>query len=952
MSKLLHLKSLLVLFFLGISVTMSGQVVSGTVKDDSGPLPGVSVIVKGTTVGTTTDFDGNYSIDANNGDLLVFSYVGYDTQEVVVSGETLNITLMAGVALDEVVLIGSRNKSRTAIDTPVPVDVIDVSEIATSGPQTTITEILNYVAPSFTSTAQTVADGTDHVDPASLRGLGPDQVLVLINGKRRHKSSLVNVNGTVGTGTVGTDMNSIPTASIERIEVLRDGAAAQYGSDAIAGVINLVLKKATNELLLNVNTGANISQHSEQYDEGGIDGEKFQIDANYGIDLGDNGGYINFTGSLSTRGATNRSDSMGQPIYTMFDIATRNLGYDQAYAMNPSALANYVADLDPTLQAVYDNGIADGLTFLQIIASDEGPGGAQPISEYELAQRGLTRDDFRMKIGQSKLRSGQFMMNMELPIGDNGSALYSFGGMSFRDGLAAGFFRRPAYTDGRGNTEALPNGFLPHIASRVLDKSLAVGIKGKIGDWDVDFSNTYGINSFDFTIKNTVNATLGASSPREFEAGGFAFAQNTTNFDVSNFYDDIFEGLNVAFGAEYRVENYQLLAGEEASYAKYDVNGEVVTNYTDPANLVTSYFGEGVPGGAQVFPGYRPENEVDQNRNSFAGYVDLEADITEAFLLSAALRYENYNDFGETFNWKLSSRYKLSQNTAIRAAVSTGFRAPDMHQIYFNATATQFVLGVPIEQGTFANNSRLADLLDIPQLEEETSFNVSLGFTAKIPDAGLKITIDGYMVNVDDRVGLTRSYTPSAETEPFFTAAAAGSAKFFTNGYDTESKGLDVVLDHKMSIGTNGTLNNIFSGTFYKTEVKNIKSIDGLEILDATLIGYIEDAMPRTKLNLTNNYQINDWSFMLRNVFFGSVEDPDFGGAETYGEKIITDLSVGYSFSDNLKLTAGANNLLDVYPDKVPTASNYGDQFIFSRRTSQFGFNGRYVFGRLTFTLK
>ncbi|GAL78778.1 TonB-dependent receptor [Algibacter lectus] len=643
----------------------------------------------------------------------------------------MNVTMQSGVALNEVVLIGSRNKSRTSIDTPVPVDVIDMSQIATSGPQTTITEILNYVAPSFTSTTQTVSDGTDHVDPASLRGLGPDQVLVLINGKRRHKSSLVNVNGTVGTGTVGTDMNSIPTAAIERIEVLRDGAAAQYGSDAIAGVINLVLKKATNELTLNVNSGANMSKHSNQYNDGGTDGEKFQLDANYGLDLGDNGGYINFTGSLSTRGATNRSDSMGQPIYTMFDIATRTLGYDNAFAMDPSDLANYVAGLDPTLQTVYDNGVAAGNSFLDIINSDSATfvgdtANSSPISDYELAQRGLTRDDFRMKVGQSKLRSGQFMMNMEIPLDDNGSAFYSFGGMSFRDGIAAGFHRRPAYTDGRANTAALPDGFLPHISSRVIDRSLATGIKGKIGDWDIDFSNTYGVNSFDFTIKNTVNATLGASSPREFEAGGFSFSQNTTNFDLSNFYEDTFEGLNVAFGAEYRLENYQLIAGEEASYSKYDTNGEIVTNYTDASNIVTSYFGEGVPGGgAQVFPGYRPENEVDQNRNSYAAYVDLEADLTDAFLLSAALRYENFNDFGETFNWKLSSRYKLSENTAIRGAISTGFRAPDLHQIYFNATATQFVAGIPIEQGTFANNSRLADLLSIPELEEETSFNAS-----------------------------------------------------------------------------------------------------------------------------------------------------------------------------------------------------------------------------------
>lgn len=943
----------LLMFLIGTSAFMGAQEVTGTIVDDqSQPLPGVSIIIKGTSTGTTSDFDGNFTISASNGDVLVFSYVGFDTQEVTVTGNTVNVTMQAGVALDEIVLLGSRNPGRTVVDTPVPVDVINVAELAATGPQTTLDEILNYVAPSFTANAQTVADGTDHVVPAALRGLGIDQVLVLVNGKRRHKSSLLNLSsGTIAVGLVGTDMSSIPAAAVAKIEVLRDGAAAQYGSDAIAGVINLVLKKATNKLTLNVNTGANVSKHSEKYDDGGVDGEKFQIDVNYGLDLGKNGGYINFTGSLENRGATNRSDSMGQPIYTMFDIATRTLGYDQAYAMNPSALSLYVAGLDPSLQAVYDAGIANGDDFLDIIASDGI--GDSPISDFELAARGLDRDDFRMKIGQSKLRDGKFMMNMEIPVDENGSTFYSFGGLAFRDGLGAGFHRRPAYTDGRGNTAALPNGFLPHIASKVVDKSFGAGIKGKLGDWDIDLSNTYGTNSFDYTIKNTVNATLGESTPREFEAGGFSFAQNTSNLDISNFYDDIFEGFNVAFGAEYRVENYQLIAGEEASYTAYDINGEPVTQTTPDSDKVYSYFGRLVPGGSQVFPGFRPENEVNQNRNSYAGYVDLEADLSEEFLLSAAIRYENYSDFGDTFNWKVASRFKVSDNFAIRAAVSTGFRAPDIHQIYFNTTSTQFIGGIPIEVGLFANNSRLAQLIGIPSLKEETSKNFSLGFTAKIPDAGLKITIDGYSVNVEDRIFLTRLYSPNTpEEQAIFDLAAAGSAQFLTNGFSVDTKGIDIVIDHRTGLGA-GTLNNTLSGTFRDIEVKDVKSILGDEILAPRNIGFIEDAMPRSKINLSHTYNVGNWDFLLRNVYFGAVNDPDFKPEDQeYGDKIITDLAATYQLSDDLRITVGANNLLDVYPDEVPAGSNYGGQFRFSRRVSQFGFNGRYVFGRLTFTLK
>jgi len=310
---------------------LNAQEVTGTVVDEqSVPLPGVSIIIKGTATGTTSDFDGNYKINAENGDVLVFSYIGYNTIEVTVSGSTLNVTLQSGVSLDEVVLIGTRNPKRSAIDTAVPVDVIDVTELVTAGPQVNLNQILNYVAPSFTSNTQTISDGTDHIDPASLRGLGPDQVLVLINGKRRHNSSLVNVNGTFGRGSVGTDLNAIPAASIKRIEVLRDGAAAQYGSDAIAGVINIVLKQSSNELILNVTTGANFSKNANDQ-TGGVDGETTNVSANYGLSLGQKGGFINFTGDFDVRQDYSRMKEWEGTIFNQYNTVERFAnadGYD------------------------------------------------------------------------------------------------------------------------------------------------------------------------------------------------------------------------------------------------------------------------------------------------------------------------------------------------------------------------------------------------------------------------------------------------------------------------------------------------------------------------------------------------------------------------------------------------------------------------------------------------
>ncbi len=247
------------ILLLGAFSFASAQI-SGTVVDEEGaPLPGASLVKKGTTTGTTTDFDGNFTIDAAMGETLVVSYIGYTPKEVVINSTVMNITLVSGIQLAEAIVIGSRNPNRTALESAVPVDVIDVKELNNVAPQVNLNQILNYVAPSFTSNTQTISDGTDHIDPASLRGLGPDQVLVLINGKRRHNSSLVNVNGTFGRGSVGTDLNAIPAASIKRLEVLRDGAAAQYGSDAIAGVINIVLNDNVNELTFNVTTGANFS---------------------------------------------------------------------------------------------------------------------------------------------------------------------------------------------------------------------------------------------------------------------------------------------------------------------------------------------------------------------------------------------------------------------------------------------------------------------------------------------------------------------------------------------------------------------------------------------------------------------------------------------------------------------------------------------------------------------
>lgn len=968
MYKLLTFKIFIISALFASFSTVHAQEVNGTVTDESGPVPGVSVIIKGTTVGTTTDFDGNYSITANNGDVLVFSYVGYETQEVTVTGNIMNVTMKSGVALDEVVLVGSRNPSRTATDTAVPVDVIDISELTAAGPQVNLNQILNFVAPSFTSNTQTISDGTDHIDPASLRGLGPDQVLVLINGKRRHNSSLVNVNGTFGRGSVGTDLNAIPSGAIKRLEVLRDGAAAQYGSDAIAGVINIVLNTSVNELTFNVTSGANFSKNANKQ-TGGVDGETVNISVNYGIPLGEKGGFINFTGDFDYREDYNRMKAWEGNIFNQYNTIERfanNDGYD---------IANL---LDDDVADVIQYGNAAGFSLdpaatkadLQNILNADN-------TEAELAARGLERSDFNMRVGQSQLRGGRFFANLSIPMDNNGTELYSFAGMSSRKGNSAGFYRLP--NQARTYTPAYINGFLPEINSTISDKSIAVGIKGKVNNWNVDLSNTYGKNEFLYTIGNTFNASLQNTSPTTFDAGGFNFVQNTVNLDISQFYDDIMNGLNVAFGAEYRSENYEIEAGEEASYGQYTSAGVLITTPTQ--NPSVDFFGNARPGGSQVFPGFGTKNELSRGRSSIAGYFDLEADITEKLLLSFATRFENYSDFGSTINFKLAGRIKASDNLNFRAAANTGFRAPSLHQLNFNSTSTLFnQQGEPEEVGTFSNDSRAAQLLGIPQLKEETSRSLSLGFTAKIPDANLTFTVDGYFVGIDDRVVYTGQFSPklddsgvpidaaNAELANLLKQANASKASFFANAIDTESKGLDIVITHTADIGSNARLKSDLSGTFSKT--KQVGAINASQILeDAGQVGtyfpedsrvYLEEAVPRTKVNLTNNLSIGKWNVFLRNNFFGEVTEAttNIDTQEIYGSKVVTDLSFGYKASESLTLTIGANNLLDIYPDRAAEVLPNGGtnrssgRFDWSRRAQQFGIAGRFLFARVSFQLK
>ncbi len=892
----------------------------------------------------------------------------------------------ANEQIEEVVLVGSRSGGRSKADSPVPVDVFNLKDIQQSLPQTNINQILNTIAPSFTSTIQTNADGSDHSDPAQLRGLGPDQTLVLINGKRRHTSALVNVNGAPGRGTVGTDLNAIPAFALSRIEVLRDGASAQYGSDAIAGVMNLQLKRDTGKLTGQLNYGGYLTKAANDH-TGNYDGQQYQLDLNYGNKIGTKGGFYNVTWSSQFRDPTRRAGTESGSIYNAYNAIEKRAAENgvnlSSYFSNINNLKGTAGEQDfVNLIHQYSQGVSYFDSTLQsniqgasTITALQGLLGAN-VTDNELAYRGQTRKDFNQQVGQSKLNNHQLFLNAEIPLNDNWKA-YTFGGYSIRDGASGGFYRRP--NQARTFTGLNIDGYLPEIHTKIQDASLSAGIKGKWDGWNVDFSNTFGQNSFDYTIENTGNTSLRFNSPNSFKAGGLQFLQNTINLDFSKSFNWL-EGVNVAFGAEQRHENFKITPGEEASYTAYDVNGNIRTGTSvNP----TDFFGATLAGSSQVFSGFRDDNKVNKNRNSYAAYADVEFNFTNWLLVDAAVRYEDYSDFGSTFNYKLASRIKLTDDLNFRFAGSTGFRAPSIHQIYYNTTSTLFT-SLPgstgpqlVEVGTFSNDSPVAKGLGINKLKQETSKSISTGFTYKIPALNLNITADAYFIRIDDRIALTDQFARPTDAQilanPNLQAvrdeldkANVNAAQFFANSIDTETRGLDVVISHTLA-KESFKFTNDFAINFNKThKVGDIHASDLLENanLANTYFGeksrvYLEDSVPKVKASLSHNLRWNDFNFYLRNTYYGKVygaDSVDLNGDgvallnehQLISDKIVTDLSIGYDISKNFNLTIGTNNLFDIYPTKNVTASTNNDQFIYSRSTSQFGQNGRYVFSKLT----
>jgi len=872
--KIKNLLSLVCLLLVS-QIVLAQKTVSGTVKSPDGEaLIGVNIVVKGTSEGTVTDVDGKYSISISDENaVLVFSFVGYKQQEITVGEQTAIDVIMLedALQLEGLLVVGSRFQPRSEANSPVAIDRISAQELADAG-HSEIDQMIMYKAPSYNSSNQTISDATAHMNPADLRGLSPSRTLVLVNGKRKNPSALVYINDTPGKGEVGVDMKSIPTSAIERIEVLRDGASAQYGSDAIAGVINIVLKD--NVEYAEISTSGGVTSEG--------DGERFELNANYGFNIGEKGGFMNLSTSFSYQGKTNRAGSVTQdPLFGVMNPG--DAGYDWIQA-NP---------------------------------------------------------DLGMTVGQPEMQKNDVFFNMEVPLSKE-AQFYGFGGLTSRRGKSFALYRTPYWFP-----ESIygDNGFQPTFETDILDRTLTFGMKGTKNDWNFDLSSSYGSNEIQYNIGNTLNADMGNLSPSDFYAGGYLFQHTINNLDITRSFGKV----NFALGAEFRVENFVAMAGEPNSYEYIDSDGSRLT------------------GGAQSFPGIRPSNEVNKYRHNVGFYAEIESDVTEDLLVGVAGRFENYSDFGNTLNWKVNARHQfMDDKLNIRASVSTGFRAPSLHQIYLSNIQTLVSGGSVSDQGTFNNHSPILRTFDVPQLKQEEALNLGVGLTFQ-PTDKLLLTFDYYNIQVDDRIVFTGAISnndPTTMIGGILQEYNITSFKFFTNAINTETNGFDIIATYSdLAIGK-GELNISLAANFNKTEIVGdlktpaLLESEGNALFDRKERSRIETARPNDKIILGLNYKIGGFTAVLNNTRFGEVtwrHASDEAKDQVFSAKIITDLTLNYDFNDKLRLSVGANNLLDVYPDELDSKgdvlTDLGGRFQYAWEVNQFGFNGRYMFAKLNVKL-
>jgi iron complex outermembrane receptor protein len=848
MKQRFFLKAFTIAFMFMLPLGLMAQTIKGKVTDTSGSaLPYMNVLVKGTTTGTTTSDAGEFSLTVKSLPVtIVVSSIGFKTKEVTVTTNSfLTIAIEEGdESLGEIIITGSRTAPRSNADSPLPIDVVGVKELLSTG-QNTFDKALAFKIPSFNTVQTPVNDATSLLDPYEIRNMGPSRTLVLINGKRKNVSALLYTQDSPGRGETGTDISAIPVDAIKSIEVLRDGASAQYGSDAIAGVINIILKD-------NVSRGS-ATLRSGITSEG--DGEMFGISINNGSSIGDDKGFVNYTVDFSKVGLANRPGTVSA----------------KGEAFGGTGFGADLADVQEFLSRKPDAGNINGSP--ETVATKFLINGAYDLSEE--------------------------------------STLYFNAAYVFKKVNSYANYRTPYWKVATGDLAYLQDlfpsnerggfdGYVPTFEGVLNDFNATLGIKRKVNGWNVDSSITFGGNEQTYKVNNSHNASEGyqALSPTSFDPGGTAFNHIVGNLDVSRLLSD---KVSIGMGAEFRNENFEVIAGKVSSY-------------------------EG--GGSDSFSGNDIKNSGIFNRYNLGAYFSLDYDVSDVFLLSGTVRGENYSDFGNTFVYKFSSRYKLSDNYTMRGSVSSGFRAPSLHQIYTEKSQYSFADGGGIDVVGLVNNvSPKARELGIPKLTPEKSTNITVGFGGKITN-NINFTVDYYKIDVEDRVIYTNQI---------------GKNQFFINGFDTTTSGIDFVssisnieigagkLD--LNLSGNYTIDNKRTQDVPMIDVKNDDgSVTAFPVLDRSNLALMFTSRPETKWILGANYEINKVGFAINNTYFGKTTfKQKFMSSDLRTEftpKIITDLAINFKASEKLTVAFNVNNLLNILPEWAFKAENAAGQAI------------------------
>jgi len=825
--------------------------------------------------------------------------------------------------LEEVVVTGTRKEGQAPTETLSPIDVIS-SETLTRMATFNLTDGLTQIAPSINTQRFPIADGTAFIRPVTLRNLSPDHTLVLVDGTRRHRSALVNLQlaplGTVNQGSQGVDFSTFPSAAIKRVEVLRDGASAQYGSDAIAGVVNVILKDADQ--------GFTISGQYGEYDKNG-DGERKTVSANGGLSLGGNG-FLNLTGEYASTNTTSRGIPMGDAaavgeIVGKSEVPYNGLGqrWGDPELDSYTGVFNTGYNLSDNIE-LYGNG---GYYYNEI---EGGFFYRNPVLPGDLNAEIPARDTLQTDSNKDGLPdpAPQSLVDSITAQGLDVSN-YLVADPSSPSGYV---LRNPIYTE-------FPGGYSPIFGSDITDVALVLGGRGEMDEYHLhwDLRGRYGENEVDYKLKGSINPSLGAFSPLNFKPGTLTQEETGVNLDFVKTFDN--SPINLAFGAEWRRETYKIDKGDTASI-------EVGPTYTQ--------FGVGSDG----FQGFFPATVGDWDSDSWAAYVDLETNLTDDFTAGVALRYEDYDEYGDNLAWKVSGRYDFTDSFALRATANTGFHAPSPGQVHtYNVTTSANSAGELIPSGTYPVDHPVAQVLGAKPLDPEESTSYTAGLVWK-PGDRVSVTVDYYHIEVDDRLALSSNTITQDDVDeleamgyPDAQLLFDSNANYFVNGFDSTVEGVDLSLTTWHDIGP-GTLTTDTRHNYNKQEIDNVKS----SAIGEDRVYDLENQIPENRTTLTLQYDVSDFSGLVRFNYYddwsttpGLFGDGSDSSSNTYfyGSTLMVDLEASYTFAEHYTVTLGGQNVFDEYPDKEgdPTMRFFGVNYAI---TSPYGFNGAFWYARFS----